>query len=222
MKNATRPEEEIFSELATLCVQPGFIHALAFICFRDNIVHYAGNMQETDMHNLFDPSRLIRTEINTLFGLMVKAEVTWELPAPEKLQHYADSSYQLLEELHSALSSEFTKGMTPEAIASGSFNPFKSGKVLREPIFYSSESAYNFQYRMMAPNRYSADSDWLQQHRGFDMAQAAAVAAAVERVHTEHFQRGREELAKLPPEEWTMLPFFVVSAADIAASTSID
>lgn len=221
MKNTTRPEEEIFVELATLCVQPGFVHALAFICFRDNVVHYAGNMQEKDVHNLFDPSRLIRTEINTLLGLMVKAEVAWELPAPQQVQHHADSSYRLLEELHSALSSEFTRGMTPEAIASGSFNPFKSGKVLREPIFYSGESAYNFQYRMMAPRRYSADADWLRQHRGFDMAQAAAVADAVERVHTEHFQRGREEMARLPPEQWTMLPFFVISAEDVVTASNI-
>lgn len=150
---------------------------------------------------------------------MVKAEVTWELPAQEKLQHYVDSSYRLLEGLHSALSSEFTRGMTPEAIVSGNFNPFKSGKVLREPIFYSGESAYNFQYRMMAPGRYSADSDWLRQHCGFDMAQAAAVAGAVERLHTEHFQRGREEMAKLPPERWTMPPFFVVSAEDVASAS---
>lgn len=135
MKETERPEGEIFAELAALCVQPGFVHALAFICFRDNIVLYAGNMVEKDVQNLFDPSRLIRTEINTLFGLMIKAEVTWELPAAKQLQQYLDRSYQLLEELHSALSSEFTKDLTPELIASGGFNPFRSGKVLREPIF---------------------------------------------------------------------------------------
>jgi hypothetical protein len=32
-------------------------------------------MKEADMRRMFEPSRLIRTEINTLFGLMVKAEV---------------------------------------------------------------------------------------------------------------------------------------------------
>ncbi|MCY1222196.1 SEC-C motif protein [compost metagenome] len=48
------------------------------------------------------------------------------------------------------------------------------------------------------------------------------MAGAVERVHTEHFQRGREEIAELPPEQWTMLPFFVVSAEDVAAASNID
>lgn len=222
MKKTTRPEEEIFSELATLCIQPGFVHALAFICFRDNIVHYAGNMKAKDMRNMFDPSRLIRTEINTLLGLMAKAEILWDLPAPQQLQHYVDRSYQLLEELHHALSKEFTKEITPEALASGSFNPFKSGKTLREPIFYSGESAYNFQYRAMAARRYDADAEWLRQHRGFDMAQAAAVAEGVERVHTEHYPNGRKEMAKLHPDQWTMLPFFVVSAEDVANACSID
>lgn len=222
IQNPTRPEEEIFAELSTLCVQPGFVHALAFICFRDNVVRYTGNMREKDLHNLFDPSRLIRTEINTLHGLMVKAEVDWELPPPQQLQHYTDSSYRLLGELHGALSSEFTQGVTPEAIASGSLNPFKSGKVLREPIFYSGESAYNFQYRMLAARRYSADADWLRHNRGFDMAQAAAVADAVQRVHTEQFRRSYEEVASLAPEQRTMLPFFVVSAEAIAAACNID
>lgn len=37
-KNALRPEEEIFADLTVLCVKPGYIHALACICFRDKML----------------------------------------------------------------------------------------------------------------------------------------------------------------------------------------
>ena len=78
----SRSEQEIFADLAALCVRAGYVHALAHLCFRDNIILYAGQMTEADMREMFSPSRLIRTEINTLIGLMVKADIDWALPTP--------------------------------------------------------------------------------------------------------------------------------------------
>lgn len=37
-----RTEREIFSELETLCADPGYIHAVAYFCFRDNLIKYTG------------------------------------------------------------------------------------------------------------------------------------------------------------------------------------
>lgn len=84
----SRSEQEIFADLAALCVRAGYVHALAHLCFRDNIILYAGQMTEADMREMFSPSRLIRTEINTLIGLMVKADIDWALPTPHTLQEY--------------------------------------------------------------------------------------------------------------------------------------
>jgi len=33
-----RPEQEIFDELAKVCSSPGYIHAIAYLCFRDNMI----------------------------------------------------------------------------------------------------------------------------------------------------------------------------------------
>lgn len=83
MKKSPRPEQEVFSDLATLCRMPGYVHAVACFCFRDNAILYEGDLKKADMGKMFSPSRLIRAEINTLLGLMIKAEINWSLPAPK-------------------------------------------------------------------------------------------------------------------------------------------
>ena len=217
----SRPESEIFADLRSLCVKPGYIHTLAFLCFRDNIIQYAGEMKEADMRRMFEPSRLIRTEINTLFGLMVKAEVDWSLPSPLVQQEYLNASESLLEELHHALSGVWLQGLTAAAVGNQLVNPFEQAEALREPIFYGGESAYNFQYLELAAKRYAADAEWLQEHRGYSIAEAATVTRAVERVHAAKFVSLRERMRKLPPDQWTMLPFFSVSVAEVSAEARV-
>ncbi|RUV47433.1 NERD domain-containing protein, partial [Mesorhizobium sp. M5C.F.Ca.IN.020.14.1.1] len=65
-----RTEQEIFEELAALCISPGYIHAFAMLCFRDTIVRFSDEMTAQDMARLYSPSALIRTELTTLMGLM--------------------------------------------------------------------------------------------------------------------------------------------------------
>ncbi len=178
-------------------------------------------MQEADMQKLFSPSRLIRTEINTLIGLMVKAEIDWKVPSPQILQEYIDTSEKLLEELHHGMSSAVFTGLTKEALETGSFNPFMSGEALREPIFYGGESAYDFQYLDLAARKYASDAAWLQEHRGFTIEEARAVALAVERLLSDNFVRTRERMLKLHPDEWTVLPIFAVQIDEVAANAGL-
>lgn len=220
MNRPTRPEQEVFNDLLALCRRPGYIHAIAHLCFRDNVILYAGDMKEADMRKMFSPSRLIRTEINTLLGLMIKAEIDWSLPAPMAVQEYMDATEQLLEELHHCLSSEFWSGLTKETVESG-FNPFVRGEVLREPIFYSGEAAYIFQYLDLAVQKYTVDAEWLHGNRGFTIDQASRVAKAIERAHADHFTALRESLRKQHPDEWTMLPLFAFTANEIAEKSNL-
>lgn len=221
MEKSNRSEPEVLAELATLCRQPGYVHAVAYFCFRDNMILYTGAMKESDMRGMFSPSRLIRTEINTLLGLMIKAEIDWTLPAPKTLQEYVETSERLMEELHHCLSGEFFSGLTKEAIDSGTFNPFERGDVLREPIFYGGESAYSFQYLDLAARKYAADGPWLKANRGFTIDQASLVAKAIERFQADRVDETREHLRKLHPDEWTMLPLFAFKAEDVAAKAGL-
>ena len=44
-----RTEQEIFDDLATLCLSKGYIHALAAICFRDNIIGFKDELKPENM-----------------------------------------------------------------------------------------------------------------------------------------------------------------------------
>ncbi len=222
MKKHSRSEYEIFADLATLCVKPGYVHAIAYFCFRDNTIKYAGAVKEADVQAMISPSRLIRTEVTTLIGLMVKSDIDWTLPDPHILQEYIDNTEKLLEELHNCMTAPVFDGLTREAIESGNFDPFVHGDALREPIFYGGESAYNFQHLDLAARKYSADAEWLRTHYGFTIDDACAVALAVERVQSDRFGEVREKMRALPPNEWTMLPYFAVTVADVAAKAGMD
>jgi hypothetical protein len=83
MPERQRTEQEIFDELAALCASQGYAHAIAFLCFRDNIVGYKDELRGEDYAKLFSLERLIRTEISTLIGLMARAPIDYALPSPE-------------------------------------------------------------------------------------------------------------------------------------------
>ena len=94
-----RKEQTIFVELESLCASPGYVHAIAYFCFRDNMIRYSGEMRAADMQHLFSKSRLIRTEISTLIGLMLKHDIDYNLPAPQVLEKYVETTEALLEEI---------------------------------------------------------------------------------------------------------------------------
>ena len=219
-KKATRTEQEVFADLAALCCRPGYVHAVAYLCFRDNMILYAGRVKEADMRKMYSPSRLIHTEINTLLGLMIKVEIDWTLPASKITQQYMDTTERLLEELHHCMSGEFWSGLTKEAVES-SFNPLERGEVLREPIFYSGESAYNFQYLDLAARKYAADAPWLEANRGFTIDHASRIAKIVEDIHVNRFDAFCERVRKQRPDEWTMLPLFAFTAEEIAVKANL-
>lgn len=223
MKSTTRTEREIFADLEALCLQPGFVHALAYLCFRDNMILYEKDVTVDDLREVSGPDRLMRTELTTLHGLMVKAPIDWTLPSRELQQRYVDQAESLLLELHHVLSAAFDIGEVAEALKQGKdVNPFDSGAVMREPIFYAAESAYDFQYLDLAVRRYEADNDWLQRNRGFTIGQACQVADSISLQCQVRFESLRQEMRDRPADQWTMVPGFSFKASDIAAHCGLD
>lgn len=221
MKNSTRLESEVFKELAALCRSPGFAHAVAYFSFRDNMIRYRDDLKTSDVEKGFSSSCLSRTEINTLLGLMIKADIDWTLPPPKTLQEYIDASERLLLELHQCLASEFLSGATKKAMENGTFNPFERGAALREPIFYSGDAAYDFQYLDFAARKYAADDPWLQANKGFTIDQASLIAKAVGEVKVDDFDAFWKRMQKRHPDEWTMLPLFAFRSETIAAKARL-
>ena len=76
-----RTEREVFDDLDTLCSSPGFIHVLAYLSYRDNLISYDGHMTNEDMAASYASERTIRTEFSTLMGLMLKHPIDFSVPS---------------------------------------------------------------------------------------------------------------------------------------------
>jgi len=223
----SRSEQEIFDDLDVLCGSPGYIYVLAHLSFRDNLISYDGHLTSEDMAASYAPGRTIRTEFSTLMGLLLKHPSDFGIPAPPDMQALIGKTESLLEELHACLGQpmtrEFKRALEVQkaGLLADEVSPFLRGDVLREPIFYGGESAYSFQYRDFALDRYAKDDDWLYANKGFRIADGHAVAGALTRLQNRKALATIESMPHLDPSQWTTLPGFTFSLEEIAAEASI-
>ncbi len=222
-KPQTRSEEEIFAELSHLCISPGYVHALSLLCFRDNFVRYRSDVKAEDMAHMFSESRLIRTEITTLIGLLIKQVVDFSHPGFGTIREYINRTEALLEALHRALSAaSFGTMFSDHSVPASPASSEGSGQAMREPIFYGGESAYGFQYRDFAQKKYTSDDPWLLAKKGFSIEDARKVVAAVAAMQDRKVMMANRALRTTPQASWTMLSGFVFEVAEVAAWANID
>ena len=211
-----RSEQEIFDELASLCTLPGYIHAIAAVCFRDNIATFDDKLKADDISHWYSGARLIRTEIATLIGLMMRAPIDFSLPKPNVLSDCIEQTDVLMEELHQAIIISCQNVVLAKLSADPGSNPFESGTIIREPIFYSTESAYNFQYRDMAAHKYRKDTEWLLDNKGIDIEVCREVCLGVSGLINERLSETINGFRKMPSSDWTILPGFIFSCDELA------
>ncbi len=113
-------------------------------------------MTTDDIDHLFSPERLVRTQISTLVGLLIKGDIDYAIPDPAVTQQYIERTEALLEEIHRAMLASTLSDLGFEEALKKETNPFAKGNVLREAIFYSGESGYSFQYRDFAVKKYAS------------------------------------------------------------------
>lgn len=217
-----RSEQEIFEELASLCTLPGYANVISYLCSRDNMIRYSGEMKSEDLQHLFSKNRLIRTETSTLIGLMLKGPIDYTLPASQVLEKYIESTEALLEEIHHAMTYSWWQDIDPTKVIKERFNPFTSGAVLREPIFYGGESAYSFQYRDFSLAKYANDDRWLVANKGFSIHDAYNVVFAISRLQDEKASTVLRAMRDRPRENWTFLPGSTFSVHEVADYAQID
>jgi SEC-C motif len=213
-----RTEQEIFNDLADLCVSPGYAHAIAFFCLRDNFINYQGELKGEDFYKLFSTDRLIRTEISTLIGLMVRKPVDLSVPSQQQLQAFIGRSEDLLNELHEVMSVPLTKGREARS-TDQTADPFETAEAMREPIFYGPESGYTFQYRDLAVKKYARDEEWLRKNRGFSIEQGKQVVVAILNFLNDKLLATLREQKDAPEDAWNILGGFELSPLDIVAES---
>jgi len=167
------------------------------------------------MQHLFTKSRLIRTEISTLIGLLLKNDIDYNLPVPAVMQDYISRTESLLEEMHQSIFQPVRASLASQKIAEKDINPFTSGAMLREAIFYSGESAYNFQYRDLSFRKYANDNEWLMVNKGFSIQDAWKVVYTIGRVQDEKAVYSLTEMKGNPPGQWTFLPGYTFTGKEI-------
>lgn len=164
-----KSESEIFSKLESLCSSDGFIHVLALLSCMNNTTFYEEELSSTDMQHLYEKERLIRTEISTIAGLLLKSEVNMAYPGEAVLS-------QLTEDVNSSLA------VLHRAMYSGDRDGEYDNKMIKESVFYSGESAYDFQYLDMAEEKYAQDNSWFLEYMGFSCSEMVSVGRCVESI----------------------------------------
>jgi hypothetical protein len=209
-----REEQEVFDALAGLCAAPGYIHALAYLYQSNNWITYKDAVTPEDMLPNYSHERLIRTELSTLFGLLVRSEIDVSFPGAHVVQSYIDRSNTLLSELHETL----TRPMRDEMLAIAQVTPVSGpagmGAFLREAIFYGAESAYVFQYQDLARIKYQADEAWLLETKGFSIAAACDVVNAIFNIQPDRILSNGQDIVN-KRELWSALPAFNFTVAEI-------
>lgn len=216
-----RTEADIFADLQALCTSPGYIHAVAYFCWRDNLVRYSGpQVVAKDLEHQYSHDRLLRTEISTLIGLVVRQPIDLVLLGPDVMQGYIERTETLLHELHHAMMKPWFAGRDFKT-GKAERDPFADAAGMREPIFYGGESAYNFQYESLAHPKYRADGDWLEANKGFRIEEACQVGEALGKLQSRRQIESIESLRKQPPDKQTVLPGFMFSTQDAADASGI-
>jgi uncharacterized protein YchJ len=219
-----RSEKEVFEELEALCSSPGFAHVIAYFCLRDQVVGYKDEPTAEEYAKHFSMDRLIRTEISTLVGLMLRAPRDLTLPDLDRFQALVYRAEGLLKELHqvlqepamSRLRAALTEGTDAEIA-----DPFESAEVMREPIFYGAESAYAFQYRDFSVQKYARDATWLEQHKGFSSTDAKEVLLGTGAALEENLRSSLKELKNVPLERRTILSGYTFTEDQIVQKSGL-
>jgi len=221
MTEAVRKESEIFSELAEICASPGYVHAIAYLCYQNDTIRYSDTLTPEDMLQQLSRDILVRTEISTLIGLTCKKQLNIDLPSPEITQRYIDKTVSLLKEIHQSMMPPMEYIFDPSKVGDKDFNPFRDGLVLREAIFYSGESAYPFQYRDISKIKYEKDNDWFLRNKGFSIQQIIDVVTSLQSLQNYKTNNVVREIFDKDPSEWTFLPVYKFTAQEISDISNI-
>ncbi|EIK60149.1 YecA family protein [Pseudomonas lactis] len=215
-----RSEADVIDDLAALAAKPGYAHAMAGICYRDNLVSFQGKHKSSDIEHLFDRKRLNRNEITTILGLMSRQPLDLTEVDEATLRSYASRTDELMSELHDAMTGLMIGELMPQAQQGIAMSDIWKGAVMKEPIFYGTESAYSFQYRDFFAEKHAQDDDWLVRAMAFSSAQALQVASAMCSLMDVRATKGAQvgggaKIGELPAA--SVLALFEFTAQEIAA-----
>ena len=205
-------EQDIFAKLSELCSLPGYIHAIAYFCFRDTVYNADKIVEENTWD--FPPvkNRLIRTELTALIGLMIKKEIDYCIPTKKTLIEYVETTESLLQDIHNSL--QF-KSLEEISVTKDSSEGLFKKNIIRESSFYAAESAYPFQYLDFSSKKYKNDNDWLLRNKGFSIANAVDVVRTVGDIFDSRIASILASVKKAPHDKQSFLSMFTFTIQEV-------
>jgi hypothetical protein len=184
--NPKKSEAEVIDDLITLCSSNGFIHVLSYITARDCLILSQGELDKQDFGHWYSNNKLLRTEISTLHGLMLKSKIECEVPEELEFINMVNSVDQLMQDLHDSMLSSDNLILNNEGALD--FNEiFSSKNAIKESIFYGSESAYPHQFLDLGIKKYQYDSVWIAKNKGFSISDAKKIIDFIQHLIINNF-----------------------------------
>jgi hypothetical protein len=193
---------------------------LAFLCWRENFIGYKDELTPEDLDKTKSREPLLRSELSVLLGLMVKSTLDIQKPAACVIETYINNTEVLLSELHMAMSRNFIEIFKEIGVASEESNPLTHGNFLREPFFYSGESAYMFQYRDFSIEKYKNDEKWFLEKKGFSSQYVKILINSVSTIQIGKIKYLRKNNTIKNLETLTLLPVFTLTIEEVAKESS--
>jgi len=168
MKISKREKVEIINEIKKLVDSKGYVYALCSIIFNDFYI-----VLET-IHEIDHSKTLSTKEVSFLLGFLIQKKIDFTIPDTfEDVIQMKENTYKLMEELQWCLMKPFSDQLQKEVRKehkSEDFNKrqkefWSKGEMFVEPIFYSADGVYDFQYLDFLGKKYHYDIKWLNERK---------------------------------------------------------
>lgn len=184
----SKSTEQVLAELVELINSKGYIYSLCLIIFEDSHV----NVKE--IHTTNHKLKLLTKELTLILGFLVKKTIDFTPPdTPEILISMKDKTYQLMQELQDSFTQpllqklakkmELAKdGVLIEDTREERIDFFIEDGGMVEPIFYSGNGIYAFQYLEYLEKRYKYDKEWLWLNKCFDVGDSIKLVEDIKNI----------------------------------------
>lgn len=187
-----RSTKEIIQEIKSLVDTTGFIYTLCLILVEDF------HLNADEMHEVDFRARLNKNEISLLIGFLIQKEISLEKPEhPLDLISLKKKTRKIMDELHSSTMipsinkfKPLIENLKKDINVSPSKEDFFGGEdMFIEPIFYSGDGIYDFQYLEYLDKKYKYDEKWLNENTNFYFDEVVEIANRIKSIHNEKFQK---------------------------------
>lgn len=176
----TRTTSDVLTDIKQLVKSKGYLYAICLIVVDD----FHHNVEQ--MHQVDHRARLNKNEVLMLLGFLIQGQISVEVPnSPFDLIELKRKTYELMEELHHSTMIPFFNKIRPfienpdQRDASRRQDFFGDEDMFIEPIFYSGDGIYDFQYLEFLGRKYKYDAEWLKNNTKFNFDEAARFALGI-------------------------------------------